>query len=217
MPREFGSGSAIHEYFQEWVERGLFEKLWRIALKEYDELVGIDWLWQGLNGAITKAPLGGEKNRSEPDGSGQTGSQVIYTHGRSRRATKQRRSMAPTSTIKSLSARPSSRCRCVVLDPANTSVNTCVLIRVMAPSQFVGRSNDEVTPFTFHAKGKRQRPSRAAMPRPVAGSWSGPFLDQPRPPTADPLGKESLQLPGDAALPVRSHDVAGRWCSRIGF
>jgi transposase len=63
MPREFGSGSAIHEYFQEWVERGLFEKLWRIALEEYDELVGIDWLWQGLNGAITKAPLGGEKKQ----------------------------------------------------------------------------------------------------------------------------------------------------------
>ena len=32
MPREFGSGSAIHAYFQEWVELGVFEELWRLAL-----------------------------------------------------------------------------------------------------------------------------------------------------------------------------------------
>ena len=27
MPREFGSGSAIHAYFQEWVQIGIFAKL----------------------------------------------------------------------------------------------------------------------------------------------------------------------------------------------
>lgn len=27
MPPEFGSGSAVHQYFQEWVERGVFEDL----------------------------------------------------------------------------------------------------------------------------------------------------------------------------------------------
>jgi putative transposase len=43
MPREFGSGSAIHAYFQEWVQCGVFERLWRLALREYDELQGIDW------------------------------------------------------------------------------------------------------------------------------------------------------------------------------
>ena len=67
MPTEFGSGSAIHAYFQEWVERGLFQKLWRIALEEYDDLQGIDWEWQSLDGAMAKAPLGGEKNREKPD------------------------------------------------------------------------------------------------------------------------------------------------------
>ena len=65
MPAEFGSGSAIHAYFQEWVLRGVFEKLWRLALEEYDDLQGIDWEWQSLDGAMTKAPLGGEKNRSQ--------------------------------------------------------------------------------------------------------------------------------------------------------
>lgn len=80
MPREFGSGSAIHSYFQEWVTLGVFEKLWIVALEEYDDLVGIDWRWQSLDGAMTKAPLGGEKNREKPDGSRQIGRQAIGAH-----------------------------------------------------------------------------------------------------------------------------------------
>ena len=63
MPAQFGSGSAIHSYFQEWVECGVFEELWQLALSEYDNLKGIDWKWQSMDGAMTKAPLGGEKNR----------------------------------------------------------------------------------------------------------------------------------------------------------
>jgi transposase len=77
MPREFGSGSAIHDYFQEWVQRGVFEKLWQVALEEYDELKGIDWSWQSLDGTMTKSPLGGEKNWEKPDRSWQVGCQTL--------------------------------------------------------------------------------------------------------------------------------------------
>ena len=77
MPEQFGSSSALHAYFQEWVQRGVFEKLWRHALEEYDELKGIDWKWQSLDGAMTKAPLGGEKNREKPDRSRQAGCQAL--------------------------------------------------------------------------------------------------------------------------------------------
>jgi putative transposase len=77
MPREFGSGSAIHAYFQEWVELGVFEELWKFALAEYDELKGIDWKWQSMDGAMTKSPLGGEKNREKPDRSRQVGRQAF--------------------------------------------------------------------------------------------------------------------------------------------
>ena len=77
MPREFGSGSAIHAYFQEWVQRGVFRKLWKLALEEYDELRGIEWEWQSLDGAMTKAPLGGEKDRQKPDRSGEAGGQAF--------------------------------------------------------------------------------------------------------------------------------------------
>jgi transposase len=78
MPAQFGSGSAIHAYFQEWVQRRhVFHTLWRLALEEYDDLQGIDWEWQSLDGAQTKAPLGGEKNREKPDRSWQIGRQTL--------------------------------------------------------------------------------------------------------------------------------------------
>ena len=77
MPKQFGSGSAIHAYFQEWVELGVFEELWKVALTEYDELKGIDWKWQSMDGAMTKSPLGGEKNREKPDRSWQAWRQAI--------------------------------------------------------------------------------------------------------------------------------------------
>ena len=84
MPREFGSGSAIHTYFQEWVQSGVFAKLWRLALEEYDELKGIEWEWQSLDGAMNKAPLGGEKNREKPHGSRQARGEALGADRRTR-------------------------------------------------------------------------------------------------------------------------------------
>jgi transposase len=77
MPREFGSGSAIHGYFQEWVQAGVFAELWRLALEEYDELKGIEWKWQSLDGAMNKSPLGGEKNWEKPHRSREAGSEAF--------------------------------------------------------------------------------------------------------------------------------------------
>jgi transposase len=82
MPKQFGSGSAIHAYFQAWVEWGVFEELWQLALTEYDELKGIDWKWQSMDGAMTKSPLGGEKNREKPDRSRQVGRETFDAHRR---------------------------------------------------------------------------------------------------------------------------------------
>ena len=63
--------STAHDRFQEWTKAGVFRKLWEMALEDYDELKGIDWSWQSMDGAMTKAPLGGGKNRPKPYGSGQ--------------------------------------------------------------------------------------------------------------------------------------------------
>jgi len=60
------SSSSAHRRFLEWTEAGVFEEFWRRGLFEYDKLKGIDWSWCSLDGAMTKAPLGGEKNGTEP-------------------------------------------------------------------------------------------------------------------------------------------------------
>ena len=61
------SGSTAHTRFQEWVTAGVFHQFWKKGLLEYDNLRGLDWKWQAMDGAMTKAPLGGEKNRQKPD------------------------------------------------------------------------------------------------------------------------------------------------------
>ena len=57
------SSSSAHRRFQEWAEAGVFLELWKRGLLLYDELAGIDWSWLSMDGAMTKAPLGGEKHR----------------------------------------------------------------------------------------------------------------------------------------------------------
>jgi len=79
-PPEFGSGSTLHRYFQRLVERGIFGELWKLALEQYDELEGIQWDWQSIDGAMTKAPLGGEKNRAQSDRSGQVRHQAVRAY-----------------------------------------------------------------------------------------------------------------------------------------
>lgn len=53
------SGSSAHGYFQEWVRAGTFQRFWEAGLQEYDEVSGIQWDFQSMDGAMTKAPLGG--------------------------------------------------------------------------------------------------------------------------------------------------------------
>jgi transposase len=63
LPREYGSGSSVHRYFQQWTHAGVVGKAWRAMLNRYDRRKRIGWDWQSVDGSMTKAPLGGEKNR----------------------------------------------------------------------------------------------------------------------------------------------------------
>ena len=56
--------STAHDRFQAWVEGGFFLRFWQAGLAEYDAFNGIDWTWLSMDGAMAKAPLAGEKNRS---------------------------------------------------------------------------------------------------------------------------------------------------------
>ena len=53
---EGGSSSSIHRYFRKWEAAGFFLKLWKKGLAEYDDLEGIAWRWQSIDGSMTKAP-----------------------------------------------------------------------------------------------------------------------------------------------------------------
>jgi len=80
------SSSSAHRWFQVWTKAGVFRKLWKLSLNEYDQLRGIEWAWQSMDGAMTKAPLGGEKHGAQPHRPGQAGRQAQPAVRRPRRA-----------------------------------------------------------------------------------------------------------------------------------
>jgi putative transposase len=63
---ELCAKSTAHDRFREWVDAGVFLLLWQAGLEQFDQLQGIDWNWLPLDGAMTKAPLGGDKTGPNP-------------------------------------------------------------------------------------------------------------------------------------------------------
>lgn len=83
LPEEqFGSASSIHKYFQEWKRAGVFVRLWRKGLAEYDELEGIAWAWQSIDGAMIKAPLAQEAVGPNPTDRGKKREQAQFARRR---------------------------------------------------------------------------------------------------------------------------------------
>lgn len=85
-PPEFSSGSTLHRWFQRWVQKGVFKKLWQAGLLQYDKLKHIKWKWQSIDGAMTKAPLGGEKDGPKPYRSSQIWNEEVPSYRWRRRA-----------------------------------------------------------------------------------------------------------------------------------
>ena len=60
LPKDYGSGSTCHHRrFQQWVQMDIFKKIWAKLLEEYDNKIGIKWIWQSLDSISIKSPLGG--------------------------------------------------------------------------------------------------------------------------------------------------------------
>jgi len=77
------TSSSAHRRFQEWTQAGVFNKLWTLGLEEYDAVKGIEWEWQSLDGAMTKAPLGREKTGPNPTDRAKSGTKrSLLTDGR---------------------------------------------------------------------------------------------------------------------------------------
>ena len=60
------SCSSAYRRFREWADAGVFLELWRRGLLAYDEQYGIEWEWLAADGAMGKAPLGGEQTGPNP-------------------------------------------------------------------------------------------------------------------------------------------------------
>ena len=83
LPRErFGSASAVHKRFLEWEQAGFFEQLWKAGLAEYDDMQGIAWRWQSVDGALMKAPLAQQAVGPNPTDRGKKGKQASPAGGR---------------------------------------------------------------------------------------------------------------------------------------
>src|SRR5713226_7362677 len=79
---ELCAHATAHDRFQEWVQAGVFLKLWQAEVDQFDELCGISWDWLSLDGAMTKAPLGGEKTGPNPTDRGKSGvKRSVLTEG----------------------------------------------------------------------------------------------------------------------------------------
>ena len=83
LPKErFGSSSSIHAYFMRWMRTGFFLSLWRAGIAEYDEMEGIAWRWQSIDGAMIKASLARETVGPNPTDSGKKRKQAPSPGGR---------------------------------------------------------------------------------------------------------------------------------------
>lgn len=83
LPSErFGSASAIHKRYLEWQKSGVFEALWKVGLAEYDDVEGIAWRWQSIDGAMMKAPLAQEAVGPNPTDRGKKWEQAPPVGGR---------------------------------------------------------------------------------------------------------------------------------------
>lgn len=73
LPREQGASTTVSDRFRRWEQQGVFERIWQTGFQEDDELEGIAWEWQSMDGVRTKAPFGGAATGANPTDRGKKG------------------------------------------------------------------------------------------------------------------------------------------------
>ena len=84
LPRELGASSTVYDRFRLWEKQGVFEHLWEAGLQEFDEVEGLEWQWQSLDGTQIKAPFAGAATGGNPVDRNKRGtkrSQLSEGHG----------------------------------------------------------------------------------------------------------------------------------------
>jgi len=106
LPKEMGASSTVHERFQEWERLGFFERLWEEELAHYDELKGIEWEWQAIDGVMSKAPLGKGATGNNPTDRAKMGTKRSMLTDGAGIPLWRWPSRGPSATIRSCSWRP---------------------------------------------------------------------------------------------------------------
>lgn len=65
LPCELRVSSTVHDRIQEWGKGGFFKAL-QAGLHKYDDVQGIQWEWQAVDGVMTKAPFVGAATGANP-------------------------------------------------------------------------------------------------------------------------------------------------------
>lgn len=73
LPEEFPDDSTVHRTFQRWVELGVLDRIWAALVEECEELGGVEWEWQAVDGAMGKARFGGTSSVPTPPTAARTG------------------------------------------------------------------------------------------------------------------------------------------------
>ena len=76
------SSRAAHRRFQEWTAADVFLTLWKQGLVADDARQGMAWAGLAMEGAMTKAPLGGDNDGQKSDRPGQARHQAPRAHRR---------------------------------------------------------------------------------------------------------------------------------------
>ena len=201
------SSSSAHRRFQEWTEAGVFEAFWHAGLLAYDELEGIDWDWLAMDGAMGKAPLGGGKNRSQPDRPGQVGDEAQPAHRRRAacrwRRRGRRQPQRPQTVGETLEA---SRSRGPSRPPRSPSISAWT--RAMTTRSRAIWPRRSGSPRICAPAARRRGQARSRQEGTALGGGAHPFLAEPLPPDPDPLGEEAGELPRHAPLRLRHHHMA---------
>lgn len=85
------TSQAVHKKFMQWSRTGFFQRLWRAGLMEYDEMEGIAWEWQSIDGSMSKAPLAREAVGPNPTDRGKKWKQKTHSRRRAWRPVVNRR------------------------------------------------------------------------------------------------------------------------------
>lgn len=73
FPRGPGASTTVSDRFRLWEEQGGCGRVRQAGLQEEDEVEGMAWEWQRMDGVMTRAPFGGAATGANPTDGGKRG------------------------------------------------------------------------------------------------------------------------------------------------